>query len=270
MLLWTWLTTKSRRLGSGNHARLTLPRSGKHVEPKLFGSYEHVKHKLFDGINMSDPSYLMVWLPDPSALGNLYTYKYPITPDPHDIYNKTIRKQQKHLCMQPCFCWNLRVISYLNCFNKRKRQKKCLNACIFSPLQRHSCIFTVYFFFKTKKVFNPKVLKPKTRGSDNQARPKRLGLGFGFCLWSILKSLFIIFHLSFMDFIFTFLFSNTINTLMESQSIDQLRITFVAVLKLYLIALSERLPSQSGMPGSLGYCARLMRLGLATMPDPSN
>jgi len=73
-----------------------------------------------------------------------------------------------------------------------------------------------------------------------------------------------------MDFIFTFLFSNIINTLMESQSIDQLRITFVAVLKLYLIALSERLPSQSGMPGSLGYCARLMRLGLATMPDPSN
>jgi len=189
----------------------------------------------------------------------------------YDIKYRPILSKKKHLCMQPCFCWNLRVISYLNCFNKRKRQKKCLNACIFSPLQRHSCIFTVFFFFfKTKKVFNPKVLKPKTRGSDNQARPKRLGLGFGFCLWSILKSLFIIFHLSFMDFIFTFLFSNTINTLMESQSIDQLRITFVAVLKLYLIALSERLPSQSGMPRSLGYYARLMRLGLATMPDPSN
>jgi len=34
--------------------------------------------------------------------------------------------------------------------------------------------------------------------------------------------------------------------LTESQSIDQLRITFVAILKLYLIALGERPPSQSG------------------------
>ncbi|KAG6736852.1 hypothetical protein POTOM_060244 (mitochondrion) [Populus tomentosa] len=36
---------------------------------------------------------------------------------------------------------------------------------------------------------------------------------------------------------------------LESQSIDQLRITFVAVLKLYLIALGERPPSQSGTLG---------------------
>jgi hypothetical protein len=89
-----------------------------------------------------------------------------------------------------------------------------------------------------------------------------LGLGLGFCLWSILKSLFIIFDLSFTDFVFTFLFSNTINTLAESQSIDQLRITFVAILKLYLIALGERPPSQSGASRS-GNHARPKRLGLA-------
>jgi hypothetical protein len=38
---------------------------------------------------------------------------------------------------------------------------------------------------------------------------------------------------------------------LESQSIDQLRITFVAVLKLYLIALGERPPSQSGTLGKI-------------------
>jgi len=50
--------------------------------------------------------------------------------------------------------------------------------------------------------------------------------------------------------------------LTESQSIDQLHITFVAILKLYLIALGERPLSQSGAPKS-GNHARPKRLGLA-------
>ena len=32
-----------------------------------------------------------------------------------------IQKEQKHPYMQPCFCWNPRVISYLNYLNKIKR-----------------------------------------------------------------------------------------------------------------------------------------------------
>ena len=123
-----------------------------------------------------------------------------------------------------------------------------------------------FFFEKTKEALNLKVSRPKARGSSNQVRLKRAGLGLGFYLRSILKSLFIIFHLSFTDFVFTFLFSNTINTLVESQSIDQLRVIFMAILKLYLIALSERLSNQSG---THEFSNHARSMSLATMLDLS-
>jgi len=78
--------------------------------------------------------------------------------NPHDIFNKTIWKRQKHHDIQPCFCWNSRVISYLNCFNKRKRQRSP-STHAYSPLRGMvvSSLFYFYFFEKTKEAPNPKV-----------------------------------------------------------------------------------------------------------------
>ena len=41
MLLWPWVTVKSRHLRSGNHATSTLHESNKHARPKLLGFGKH-------------------------------------------------------------------------------------------------------------------------------------------------------------------------------------------------------------------------------------
>jgi hypothetical protein len=66
-----------------------------------------------------------------------------------------IWKQRKHIYMQPCFCWNPRIISYSDYFNNKKRRRSH-STHAYSPLKAWLYLHC-FFFWKDKRNPNLKV-----------------------------------------------------------------------------------------------------------------